>query len=163
MKDYEVIDNFLNKENFNNIKNVLESHDFPWYLQKQINPNHDKDDLNCYFTHMLFDQTTGHSSYFKFIIPLLNKLKFKALMRVKANIYLKTNEVKINKAHIDYDYNHKGAIFSINTNNGGTILDNNNKIDSIENRILFFNPGKYHSSTTTSNSKFRMNININYL
>jgi|TARA_R100001086_G_scaffold88717_1_gene43479 hypothetical protein len=163
MNNYKIIDNFLDKKDFINIKNNMESYDFPYYLQKEINSNHDKNDLTCYFTHALFGQNSGFSNYFHIVQPLITKLKAKALIRVKANIYLKTEKVQKNEAHIDYDFEHKGAIFSINTNNGGTILDDNTKIDSIENRILFFDPSKKHSSTTTSNAKFRMNININYL
>lgn len=162
MNNYKIIDNFLDKEDFINIKNKIESYDFPYYLQKQININHNKNDLSCYFTHMLFDQNSGFSSYFHIVQPLITKLKAKALIRVKANIYLKTEKVEKNEPHIDYEYEHKGAIFSINTNDGGTILNGNEKVDSIENRILFFNPAKKHSSTTTTNSKYRMNININY-
>lgn len=162
MNNYKVINNFLDKEDFLNIKNTLESYNFPFYLQKEINRHHDKNDLTCYFTHILFSQKGGYSNHFNIFSPLIEKLEPKALIRVKCNIYLKTNKIIQHKPHVDYDFKHKGAIFSINTNDGGTILDNNIKIDSIENRILFFDPSKTHSSTTTTNSKFRMNININY-
>jgi hypothetical protein len=162
MDNYKVIDNFLDKNDFIKIKNTLESCDFPYYLQKEVNKNHDKNDLSCYFTHLLFSQESGYSNNFHIVAPLIQKLEAKALIRVKANIYPKTEKVEKNEPHMDYEYKHKGALFSINTNNGGTILSDNTKIDSIENRILFFNPAENHSSTTTSNSKFRINININY-
>ena len=162
MNNYKVIDNFLNKNDFLKIKNALESYNFPYYLQKEINKNHDKNDLSCYFTHMLFSHESGYSNNFYIVAPLIQKLKVKALIRVKANIYLKTEKIEKHEPHVDYEYKHKGALFSINTNNGGTILSDNIKIDSIENRILFFDSSENHSSTTTSNSKFRINININY-
>ena len=52
-------------------------------------------------------------------------------------------------------------MFSINTNDGGTILSGN-KIDSIENRVVLFDGNKPHSSSTCTNQKARFNINFNY-
>ena len=162
MINYKVIDNFLDKKEFLNIKNILESYNFPWYYEKIINHNHNMNDLDCYFMHNIFTQENGRSQFYNVIIPILNKLDIKSLIRIKCNIYPRTEKIKINKPHIDFDFEHKGAIFYINTNDGGTIIEGNKKIDSIENRILFFNPHILHSSTNTSNSKARININFNY-
>ena len=162
MSNIKVIDNFLEKEEFLNIKNILESWDFPWFFQKKINYNHSENDLDCYFTHNIFNQKSGRSSYYNVINPILNKLNFKSLIRVKCNLYPRTKKIEINKSHVDYEFEHKGAIFYINTNDGGTIIEDNKKIDSVENRILFFNSSLLHSSTTTTNSKARININFNY-
>jgi Rps23 Pro-64 3,4-dihydroxylase Tpa1-like proline 4-hydroxylase len=158
----KVVDNFLPKEDFLKIQSLLSSWDFPWYYQSKINLSHTEDDLDCYFTHMIFEKQKGYSNFYPSLLPLLNKINFKALIRVKCNIYSKTDKVEIHKPHIDYDFKHKGAIFYINTNDGGTILENGKKIDSVENRILFFDSYKKHSSTSTSNAKSRINININY-
>ena len=57
---------------------------------------------------------------------------------------------------------HKGAVFSLNTCNGGTVIDGQ-KFDSVGNRILFFDPTKPHHSTSTTDVKRRLNVNINYL
>jgi hypothetical protein len=158
----KVVDNFLPKEDFLKIQSLLSSWDFPWYYQNKINDHHTEDDLDSYFTHIIFDKEKGYSNFYNLIVPLLSKIDFKALIRIKCNIYLKTDKVEIHKPHSDYDFKHKGAIFYINTNDGGTILENGKKIDSVENRILFFDSYKKHSSTSTSNAKARINININY-
>jgi len=163
MNKYKVIDNFLNKQDFLKIKEIVESDDFPYFLQKDIvHINENNNELNCYFTHNIFNQVNGFSSYYKLFLPLFEKINYKALIRVKGNLYPRTEKLEQHEPHVDYDYEHKGAIFSINTNDGGTILNGNEKVDSIENRILFFDPSKEHSSTTTTNAKYRMNININY-
>ena len=60
-------------------------------------------------------------------------------------------------------WNHKTAIFYINSNNGFTVLENDTKIESIENRLLLFNGSKKHHSTSCTNSGARININFNYL
>ena len=162
MANYEVVDNFLNKKDFLKIKNQMEAFNFPYYLNKKINVYHDENDLSCYFTHVVYSPATGENEFFNVFKPLIKKLNGKELIRVKCNLYLRTPKIEFNQPHADFDFEHKGALFSLNTNDGGTILNENEKIDSVENRILFFDPSKKHNSTTTTNAKFRMNININY-
>jgi hypothetical protein len=41
-------------------------------------------------------------------------------------------------------------------------LKDGTKIDSVENRILFFNPSEEHDSENCTDEKTRINININY-
>ena len=158
----KVIDNYLNQEDFLRIKNTLESPNFPWYYQKNINDNHSEKDLDCYFTHYLFNQKNGQSSFYYIIKPILNKLNVKALIRIKSNLYPRTEKLEIHKPHSDYTYKHKGAIFYVNTNDGKTILNKNKEINSVENRLLLFEPHLSHSSTSTTNVKSRININFNY-
>lgn len=158
----KIIDNFLPKEQFLNIQNIFMSKEMPWYYQSSINKNHKEDDLNSYFTHGLYYQNSGYSNFFNYILPIVEFINPKALIRVKANLYLKTEKINVHEPHIDYNFKHKGAIFYINTNNGKTILYNGVKVDSIENRLLLFDPSKEHNSTSTTNSKCRININFNY-
>lgn len=158
----KIVDNFLSKEDFLKIQSLLLSWDFPWYYQSKINGYHTEKELDSYFTHVIFDTEKGHSPYYNNLFPLLKIIKPKSLIRIKCNIYPKTEKVEIHRPHVDFPFKHKGAIFYINTNNGGTILENGKKIDSIENRILFFDSNKKHSSTSTSNAKCRININFNY-
>jgi len=158
----KIVDNFLSKEDFLKIQSLLLSWDFPWYYQNKINVYHTEKELDSYFTHVIFDTEKGHSVYYNNLFPLLKIIKPKSLIRIKCNIYPKTEKVEIHKPHVDFPFKHKGAVFYINTNNGGTILENGKKIDSIENRILFFDSHKKHSSTSTSNAKCRININFNY-
>ena len=65
--------------------------------------------------------------------------------------------------HIDYNFSHSGAILSLNTCDGYTKLEDGTKIDSVANRILLFDPGEEHASTTTTNVSARFNINMNYI
>ena len=102
--------------------------------------------------HVFYEKEVNSSLYDMIKNNLLNFLDIKALIRVKANLYPNQNIKKINEMHKDYLYKHKGAIFSIN----GT------KIDSVENRMLFFDPSIEHDSENCTNDKVRINININY-
>lgn len=159
---YKVIDNFLPKEDFIKIKNVIgESPDFPWYYSPDINKYEESN--KCYFTHILFSGVTlEKSTYFNVIKPLVQKIDPLALIRIKCNLYPSTKELETHAAHTDYPYKHKGAIFCVNSCDGGTIMADDTTVDAVENRIFFFDPSLPHSSTTTTNLKARININFNY-
>ena len=45
----KIVDNFLTNDEFENIKNILMSDDFPWYFNDYITD--EKDINNFYFTH----------------------------------------------------------------------------------------------------------------
>ena len=159
---YEVIDNFLPQEDFNKLSDLLHQQ-MPFYFQKEINAGH-VDDKQFYMTHMLFniEQEPMYSTFFCDFKTILNKLNVKALMRMKINLYPKTDKIEKHKSHYDYAYEHKGCIFSLNTCDGATILEDGTEIKSVANRALLFNPEKLHSSTSTTNVKARLNVNINY-
>ena len=77
-------------------------------------------------------------------------------------MYLKTNKIHEHGKHVDCEFNHNGFLFYLNTNNGFTRLKNGTKIDSIENRGLYFDAGEEHNSSTCTNMDRRLNINFNY-
>lgn len=159
--NYSFIDNFLDESYFFEIRDtILNNVNFPWYFIKGVaNP----DDKDFYFFHLVYAEMGINSDFYYLLEPLLNKLNIEKLIRIKINFYPKTENILRHGNHIDYDYPHKGCIFYLNTNNGKTILNNDVEIESIENRILFFNPNQPHCSTTCSDFLYRTNININYL
>jgi len=159
---YKVVDNFLPKENFNILKTLMLSKNFPWYYFPNITfPKTSKGNL-FYMQHLFFEKEPNSDFYLIIKENLLNFIDIKSLIRVKGNFYPNQNIKDIDEMHVDYTFKHKGAIFSINTNNGGTLLKDGTKIDSIENRILFFDPSIEHDSENCTNAKVRVNININY-
>ena len=159
---YEIIDNFLDKDSFNDIKTIIESQNFPWYWNDQVTFKR-SDSFPYYFTHLLYDNTLSKSSFYhQLISPFFEKIKVKAVIKAKINLYTNVNEFIENEDHVDYQYEHKGAILYLNTNNGYTILEDGTKIESIENRLLKFEPHKKHRSTHCTDVKRRLNININY-
>ncbi len=161
--NYKVIDNFLPKKNFIKIKNILLGIDFPWYYYPNIsNVNKVSKGPLFYLMHLIYDRKPN-SDYYNIIKEnLLDFIDIKAIVRIKANFYPNQGIKKIDEPHVDFDYKHKGAIFSLNTNNGGTILEDGTIIKSIENRILFFDPSTKHDSLNCTDEKTRVNININY-
>jgi len=166
MKSYELIDNFLPKDDFKRLKELLPKQ-VPFYFQEAINGFHSKseEDKTFYMTHMLYNWDNNFpvfSNFYNEYKIILDRLEVKSLVRMKLNLYPRTDTIETHKSHIDYPYEHKGCIFSLNTCNGATILEDGTKIKSVANRALLFDPSKKHSSTSCNDSKARLNVNINY-
>jgi hypothetical protein len=173
MKPY-IIDNFLPEEDFKKIVNAVSGPDIDWHYSYSVADGSQEED-DMYFIHLLYmglaempkdgimPPPPKPSDYYHLFEPLFAKLPdFKLLMRVKLNLYGKTPEIVHHADHVDMKQEHKGAVFSLNTCDGATIIGNE-KFDSVANRILFFNPTHPHHSTSTTNVKRRLNVNINYL
>jgi len=158
----KTIQNFLEKDIFNNIKNILLSNNFPWYYS-QITGNK-KDYSDSFFYHFLFHDDQQKSPHFnKVLMPIISKLNFNYLLRSKINFYTKKNKFIKTAFHLDYQEPHTVALFSINTNNGFTLFKNGNKVPSIENQLLIFDGQLEHCSVSQTDEKFRINININII
>jgi hypothetical protein len=159
---FEIIDNALPRKEFENIKNFVLNPHFPWNLTPVV--SNEKENLpisaSYYFTHEFWSgfHTEPEAQAFA---PILNKLECRAMMRIKGNLYPSTETIVHHMDHIDYEFSHRGAIFYLNTNNGLTVVDGK-PVESIENRLLIFDPTIPHHSTTCSDDKCRVNINFNF-
>ena len=58
--------------------------------------------------------------------------------------------------------NQKTGIFYMNTNNGKTIFEDGEEIDSVENRMVIFPASKRHAGTTHTDTICRCLINFNW-
>tara|TARA_R100001129_G_C5152486_1_gene199299 strand:+ start:65 stop:544 length:480 start_codon:yes stop_codon:yes gene_type:complete len=151
--------NFLNQEDFINLKNeILVS---PFYFTNNVSSEGAKD--GYYFTHTIFDHSQILSeSIFKLIIPILNKLEAKALYKTKINLYPQTHKILEHGQHTDTSFKCKAFILAFNTCDGYTRIGKNKIIPSIENQGIFFEGNVPHNSTTCTDQNIRLNININY-
>ena len=171
---FKIIDNFLDKEIFLKIQyEICSSVFFAWYFQEfkdfKASASVDKitqRDLNQYqFTHLFYDKYRPHSDSFSLLEPLLNKLKVKSLIRIKANLIPYSPKFYEGYFHTDADHSHKSltAIYYLNTNNGHTSFEKDNKkVESKENRIVVFDSHLKHRGTNTTDQKRRIILNINY-
>ena len=160
---YKVIDNFLTEEKFLKVKNSILNSEFSWNLTPWVSNLQEnlKITSSYYFTHLFYSGLYVDQNCHIFI-DILNQLEVKSLIRIKANLYPSTDNIEYQSEHIDYDYPHKGAIFYLNTNDGFTTLEDGTKVESIQNRLLLFDPSKPHNSTTCTNDKCRVNVNFNF-
>lgn len=162
MANFEIIDNFLPEDELQAIQTLmLTNKNFPYYFFSDVTYASVELPNTMYFVHLFYrDNVT--SSYYPIIEPILKKLNVHALVRVKGNLYPNVGHSCKDVDHIDYPYEHKGAIFYVNTNNGVTILEDGTEVESVANRLLKFEPHKLHNSTYCTDEKVRANININY-
>jgi hypothetical protein len=160
----EIVDNFLDQNVFETIKSSIYNNiDFPFYIQKGISGMVGLTENNYYLIHLLYWKNKPNSVHYDLILPILEKISPFAINRIKVNFYPVTPTIEKHPFHFDSHYSHKGCIFYLNTNNGKTIFETGEEIDSIENRMLFFDPTKKHASTTcTDDCIGRFNINFNY-
>ena len=171
--DLKVIDNFLHKNDFemlvNNTINRNDGHQIQFRIVSNVeNFGAIEENWSWYMINMLYLKDTPQNEIcgkiYEMFVPKFKELaNFKTMIRIKINAYPYTNVVKEHKKHIDFDYFNIGAVFSLNTCDGYTKFADGTKVESIANRIVFFDASKKHQSTTTSNAKLRYNINFNFL
>jgi hypothetical protein len=163
----KIVDNFLNQEYFKEVYNMF-YHDknFPWFPSKVLNYKDYRQ-----FVHLFYNNYRPNSIYHELLEPLYAQLKVKALIKVKANHLWKTDEIiehgfhTDGAEHINKDDNPdwKTAIFYINTNNGYTKFDLDQKIiNSKANRLAIFSANVKHTGTTCTDKDERIVLNINY-
>ena len=88
----------------------------------------------------------------------------KALIRIKANAYPKNgNKIIKHRPHIDHDFEHKGAIFYLNTNNGYTKFETGEVVKSVRNTFVEFDNGIKHTGATCTDNYRRLVLNVNYI
>ena len=162
----EYRDNFLTKEEYQKIYNLMTSDDISWYYTPNITfPKENANDNLFYMTHHFYNDDMPLSSYFDSHISPMFKVKLKArtFIRVKGNLYPSQNKLSQHKPHTDYAYEHKAAIYCINTCDGYTMFEDGKTISSVANRLITFDGSLQHASTDCTNTKSRININFNYL
>ena len=165
----KVIDNFLDKDEFNLLKNVLAGDSFPWFKSKILSEYGAKgpaiDEIeNNQFCHLFYHNFCPQSNFINILDPIITKINPAAIIRIKANLNTKTDKIIEHGFHLDYQGSQelKTSIFYINTNDGYTLFENNEKIESVENRFLEFNSNYFHTGTSTTNTSARIVINFNY-
>lgn len=161
----QIIDNFLDIKDFSRLLDIVTNPTTPYYFNDEVNTNHDSKDLTCYFTHNLFSMKEEYlysNLFHHFSHVFFEKLEIKSLIRMKLNLYPRTEKLIEHEPHIDYSFPHKGCLFSFNTCDGATILHDGTRVKSVANRALIFEPHELHSSTNCTDAKARFNMNINY-
>ena len=172
MNEIEVIDNFLNEEDFEKLKKIFNQF-IPWTFSAIL----DEDQLICdkkynyQYVHGVYTKQEPVSNYFDNVIPFLTKLDARALVRIKVNSICREEEIVVHGFHTDMQYPEehstglggmKTAILYLNTNNGFTVFENGTKVESVANRCVIFPAHCKHSGTTCTDVHRRLAINLVY-
>ena len=166
MIDYNVVDNFLSKENFKPLQDMMLGTTFPWFY----NPTIDRldDEGKFQFTHIFYRDNKPLSNFYSKWYELLfgSVIGHGVLDRIKANLLTKTPEIVENTFHTDVVPATKPlttSIFYVNTNNGYTKFEDGTRVESVENRLVTFPVNMKHTGTTCTDEKIRVVINLLYM
>jgi len=163
---YEVLDNFIDADDFKELKDVMLGADFPWYYNDYVTREDTTESLNEYqLTHTFFANSQVNSGFFNLLGPVFDAIQPTAIIRVKANLVPHTDEIIEHGWHTDLpDVQCRTAVLYLNNNNGYTIFkESGEKINSVENRFVSFDSNMEHSGSTCTDAKVRAVINFNYI
>lgn len=164
----EIHDNFLDIDDFLKIQKVLLGANFPWFMNQYILTDSTKNDsidekYNYQFTHTFYRDFSIQSDFMKTIDSVFVKLNPAAIIRAKANLIPRTEEIVEHEFHIDFnDSKSTTAILYINSNDGYTFFESGERIESLENRLVIFDSQIKHAGTTCTDQKVRCVLNLNY-
>ena len=171
---FEVIDNFLEKENFENIietffpKDLNNPNNFVWNYVKGIVRDPELgptgyEEHDWMYNKPLYSTENGlrFDRHYAIVKPILNKLNIGKLFDIRANLLVPTEKHVYHEFHTDRRVPHTVALFYVTDCNGFTILKDTAKVECMKNRMLLFDGSIEHHSVS-STDKTRCVININY-
>jgi len=174
---YKIYDNFLDKQDFLNLKNTMLSNSFPWHYNEKSIKSHTKNSAfykddksfakgsDYQFVHVFYSDYQIFSTFFELVIPLIKKINPKAIVRIKANLTNKTDRPMVYGFHVDQENappNLKTAVYYVNTTNGPTLFEGGKEIESLENRLVVFDTNLVHSAVSQTDESARIVINFNF-
>tara|TARA_B100000427_G_scaffold24875_1_gene18457 strand:- start:23 stop:502 length:480 start_codon:yes stop_codon:yes gene_type:complete len=156
----EIIDNFLDEEEFKSIQSLMMGKEFNWFYSE--GKSYD-DDGSYQMIHMFFQPDIGsNSKHINIWNTFMNKVEAKKCERIKANLTFNTPTIEPADFHYDYN-NGKTAVFYINTNNGYTEFESGVRVSSVANRVCIFDSPLQHRGTShTEGGNQRVVVNFNY-
>ena len=153
------ISNFLDKKYIESLQKEFLSNTFPWFF---LNFKVFENDGNFQYIHLFYNEDRVNSNYFNLLNPFLDLLDIKSLVKLKLNLTPRDSIFKKYDFHKDVKFDCNTAIFYLNTNNGKTIFEDGEEIESEENKLIIFPSKLKHTGTTTTDKPYRMVLNINY-
>jgi len=160
--NYKIIDNFLDKESYNQLTNLVLNKSFNWfYAPEQVIGTGDLP----YHYHTFYNKGKSNSDFSNQIkLIFIDKLDHSSILNCRVNLSVNRNVIGQGSKHTDTNGKHKTAIYYYNTNNGGTklFLDDEIFVSSKENRLLIFDSNIQHCAVYHNDTEYRIVINTNY-
>jgi hypothetical protein len=159
-----IIDNFLGEKEFKELYDFMMGPWMPWAYNDALLTNVDDSSMYDFqFVHTFYKDHKPHSDLLSKLDPIMSKINPAAVLRIKANLNPRTDNLYLHGAHRDVeDYKCTTALFYINTNDGYTIFEDGTKVESVANRFVFFDSTMKHAGTSCTDQKIRVVINFNY-
>ena len=161
----KIKDNFLAKKDLTELDNLVHNN-FPWYLHKEQVTGADD---GHWFGHIIYNEDVPKSDLYNPMIKIFkNYLKYVTLIRIHINLLLRQEKPSISDFHTDCDFSPEDtekittAIFYMNTNNGATEFEDQ-KIDTIRNRLIMFPANTLHRAIGQTDTNERIVFNFNFI
>ena len=158
-----VIDNAVPKEVFKKIQEHMLSLQYNWHYGEGVA---DKGDVgNFQFIHTIHEgYYMDRPNDYQVIYPVMDVLGPQLLIRVKANLLTKTDTNEVHGMHNDTIIpGALTAVYYLNTNNGYTIFEDGDKVESVENTLVIFPAKIRHSGASCTDKLRRVVINFNFI
>ena len=186
LKNYELISHFFKEKDLEEIYKIFTREEINWNLlsypiydsknETIIGSSLHRQPLCFGHTMYMCDVNKNKESFYDDLIPETSIKKivynFKEtiyyyfeptyLLRMRACLYPKTEQIEEMPIHTDYHFNHASFLLNLNTNNGYTRIGDE-KIPSIENTVVLFNGSSLHTGSTCSDKHFRLILNFNWI
>jgi len=175
MNGIEIIDNFLEQDNFIELQKFFMSPRSQWRLiDFVVSKDQDNQKKDGYFVHSFrdlhpitykdrFPISPNYDVLYSLLDKLGKKVNFKQILRIRSSLFTRRERPHPDAFHVDYKFDHKVCIFYVNTNNGYTLFKDGEKVESVANRLLIFDGLKEHATVVQSDTSARYIININVL
>tara|TARA_Y100001951_G_C11140875_1_gene183567 strand:- start:32 stop:583 length:552 start_codon:yes stop_codon:yes gene_type:complete len=168
-----VQDNFLDNNYFQELKDIVFSEQFPWYMAgvleaytpgSTLTKGDPRNDVQM--VHVAYADHHILSDFYQRLGPMFRDMGLYACHKVKINLLKREEKIIEHGLHIDITEapeNNLTSILYMNTNNGYTKFANGEKIESVENRFVTFpSTLKHTGSTNTCDAQVRCVMNINW-
>lgn len=161
----EVRDDFLPREVFDNLQNLILSEDIPWYWQSSSVNGEDGCPQYCHVPYCDFTPRSFVWEYTRDAIGFLNPV---GIFRVKYNSTPRTPEVIEKPLHYDLTRgdmqpDFKICILYLNDNDGYTHFETGQKVLSRSNRAVIFPSNIKHGGSSCTNADRRVVLNIGFV
>ena len=170
-KQIKVVENFLAKEFFSDLQNLItkSESEFAWFKRDHMTSPKDLG----FFTHSFYNEHRINTDYyFKYIIPILKLLGATAVIEVRANMLVSpfyqhgsNDNWSSDGFHTDHPFNCKTAILYLNDFDGGTEFKVDDKTQFVQaeaNKIVIFDTDIEHRGKPSKIETFKYLINFNY-
>ena len=155
----KVFDDFLKPDDHEVLrKMMMEDSSFQWQFGNGVNT---PDDGYFQFCHVFYAQFEPRSAFFYNLMPIINELEPVSIVRIKANLNMRTPERQEYELHKDVD-DCITSIYYVNSNDGYTRFEDGTKVDSVANRMVVFNSNTLHAGSSPTDELRRCVINFNY-
>lgn len=136
--NYEIIDNFLPRSQFKQLKQEIDSEDFPWRLIE--NKIDSKENLKkyCTFKHPVYTNNIPISGVFELLEVLISRIEFRSMLTIDINLYPIGDNIIETAPIIDHQFPHLGMIYYLDNSDGYTLFGDDFKIESVANRALLY-------------------------